>query len=97
MLAWGSSHGAKWRVGSPGLDVRDQEKAVISVLSAGKNLDSMPGKFVLIGSGLAGGLLAAYLGRHGYEVELYERRGDPREGNMAVSYTHLTLPTICSV
>ena len=42
----------------------------------------MPGKFVLIGSGLAGGLLAAYLGRQGYEVELYERRGDPREGNI---------------
>jgi kynurenine 3-monooxygenase len=42
----------------------------------------MSGKFVLIGSGLAGGLLAAYLGRHRYEVELYERRGDPREGNM---------------
>src|SRR6185295_1585378 len=42
----------------------------------------MPGKFVLIGSGLAGGLLAAYLGRRGYEVELYERRADPREGNL---------------
>lgn len=42
----------------------------------------MPGKFVLIGSGLAGGLLAAYLGRRGSEVELYERRGDPREGNI---------------
>ena len=42
----------------------------------------MPTKFVLIGSGLAGGLLAAYLGRRGYEVDLYERRGDPREGNM---------------
>src|SRR5205814_9340905 len=41
----------------------------------------MANKFVLIGSGLAGGLLAAYLGRQGYEVELYERRGDPREGN----------------
>ena len=39
-------------------------------------------KFILIGSGLAGGLLAAYLGRRGYEVDLYERRGDPREGNM---------------
>src|ERR1700732_1267923 len=39
-------------------------------------------KFVLIGSGLAGGLLAAYWGRRGYEVDLYERRGDPREGNM---------------
>jgi kynurenine 3-monooxygenase len=42
----------------------------------------MPAKFVLIGSGLAGGLLAAFLGRRGYEVELYERRVDPREGNI---------------
>jgi kynurenine 3-monooxygenase len=42
----------------------------------------MPTKFVLIGSGLAGGLQAAYLGRRGYDVELYERRGDPREGNI---------------
>ena len=41
----------------------------------------MTNKFVLIGSGLAGGLLAAYLGRRGYEVEIYERRADPREGN----------------
>jgi kynurenine 3-monooxygenase len=39
-------------------------------------------KFTLIGSGLAGGLLGAYLGRRGYEVELYERRADPREGNL---------------
>ena len=39
-------------------------------------------KFVLIGSGLAGGLLAAYLGRRGYDVDLYERRADPREGNI---------------
>jgi len=39
-------------------------------------------KFVLIGSGLAGGLLAACLGRRGYDVDLYERRGDPREGSM---------------
>ena len=38
-------------------------------------------KFVLIGSGLAGGLLAAYFGRRGYEVDLYERRSDPRAGN----------------
>ncbi len=39
-------------------------------------------KFVLIGSGLAGGLLATYLGRRGHEVDLYERRADPREGNL---------------
>lgn len=38
-------------------------------------------KFILVGSGLAGGLLAAYFGRRGYEVELYERRADPRAGN----------------
>ncbi len=41
----------------------------------------MGAKFILIGSGLAGGLLAAYLGRRGHEVELYERRADPRAGN----------------
>jgi kynurenine 3-monooxygenase len=38
-------------------------------------------RFVLVGSGLAGGLLAAYLGRRGHQVELYERRPDPRAGN----------------
>ncbi len=42
----------------------------------------MGSKFVLIGSGLAGGLLAAYLGKRGYNVDLYERRADPREGNL---------------
>ncbi len=38
-------------------------------------------KFTLIGSGLAGGLLAGYLGRRGCEVDLFERRSDPRAGN----------------
>jgi kynurenine 3-monooxygenase len=38
-------------------------------------------QFVLIGSGLAGGLLAAYLGQRGYEVQLFERRPDPRAEN----------------
>src|SRR6266436_1945357 len=42
----------------------------------------MKQRFTLIGSGLAGGLLGAYLGRRGYEVDLYERRSDPREGNI---------------
>ena len=41
----------------------------------------MPQKFILVGSGLAGGLLAAYLGRRGYDVDPYERRTDPRAGN----------------
>lgn len=48
---------------------------------------------VLVGGGLAGGLLATYLGRAGYEVDLYERRSDPEAGqfvggrsiNLAVS------------
>src|SRR5436190_9399268 len=55
--------------------------SLLSAASAVKNF-FMPAKFVLIGSGLAGGLLAAYLGRRGYDVDLYERRADPREGNM---------------
>ena len=42
----------------------------------------MGNKIILIGSGLAGGLLGAYLGRRGYDVDLYERRADPREGNI---------------
>jgi 2-polyprenyl-6-methoxyphenol hydroxylase-like FAD-dependent oxidoreductase len=39
-------------------------------------------RFVLIGSGLTGGLLGAYLGRRGYDVDLYERRAGQREGNI---------------
>ncbi len=38
-------------------------------------------KLNLIGSGLAGGLLAAFLGWRGYEVQLFERRADPRAEN----------------
>ncbi len=38
-------------------------------------------RFTLIGSGLAGGLLAGFLGRRGDEVALYERRPDPEAGN----------------
>lgn len=38
-------------------------------------------KFTLIGSGLAGGLLAGFLGHRGDEVELCERRPDPRAGS----------------
>lgn len=42
----------------------------------------MPAKFSLIGSGLAGGMMAAFLGRAGHEVDLYERRSDPHAGNL---------------
>ncbi|MBA2398885.1 MAG: FAD-dependent monooxygenase [Bradyrhizobium sp.] len=41
----------------------------------------MGSKLTLIGSGLAGGLLAGFLGRRGYEIDLFERRSDPRAGN----------------
>ncbi|MFI6481074.1 FAD-dependent oxidoreductase [Nonomuraea sp. NPDC050663] len=34
----------------------------------------------VVGAGLTGCLLACYLARRGYEVTLYERRPDPREG-----------------
>jgi kynurenine 3-monooxygenase len=37
-------------------------------------------KFVVVGGGLGGALMAIYLGRAGHEVELYERRPDPRLG-----------------
>jgi kynurenine 3-monooxygenase len=38
-------------------------------------------RITLIGGGLAGGLLATYLGRAGHDVTLYERRSDPGAGN----------------
>ena len=34
----------------------------------------------IVGAGLAGPLLACFLARDGYDVSLYERRGDPRTG-----------------
>jgi kynurenine 3-monooxygenase len=33
---------------------------------------------VIVGAGLVGSLLACYLGRRGYAVDVYERRSDPR-------------------
>ena len=35
-------------------------------------------KFNIVGAGLGGALMAAYLGKAGYDVELYERRPDQR-------------------
>src|SRR5438105_2342898 len=39
--------------------------------------DSKP-QFTIVGSGLAGALLACYLGRVGRRVDVYEKRPDPR-------------------
>src|SRR5262245_21533614 len=40
----------------------------------------MTAPMTIVGSGLAGALLACYLGRRGRRVALYERRPDPRRG-----------------
>lgn len=37
-------------------------------------------RFTVVGGGLAGSLLAILLGKAGHSVEVYERRGDPRQG-----------------
>ncbi len=41
----------------------------------------MPEKITLVGGGLSGGLLAVFLARRGYDVHVFERRGDMRGGN----------------
>ncbi|GAA3086345.1 FAD-dependent oxidoreductase [Streptosporangium carneum] len=37
-------------------------------------------RVAIVGAGLAGSLMAVLLGRRGFHVEVYERRGDPRQG-----------------
>lgn len=37
-----------------------------------------PASFTIIGGGLAGALLATLLAKNGWQVDVYERRGDPR-------------------
>src|SRR5262245_27129370 len=37
-------------------------------------------RFTIAGAGLAGALLACYLGKAGHRVDLYEKRSDPRAG-----------------
>ncbi len=39
------------------------------------------GKVVVVGAGLGGTLMAAFLGRAGYQVDVFDRRGDPRRGS----------------
>jgi kynurenine 3-monooxygenase len=38
--------------------------------------------FTIVGAGLAGALMACYLGKAGYRVDLYEKRPDPRSHDM---------------
>jgi kynurenine 3-monooxygenase len=39
-------------------------------------------KIAVIGGGLVGSLLSIYLRKRGYEIEVYERRSDPRKTNL---------------
>lgn len=41
----------------------------------------MAQRAAIVGAGLGGSLLAHYLGQRGWEVDVYERRGDPRARN----------------
>jgi kynurenine 3-monooxygenase len=43
----------------------------------------MSGKITLIGAGLAGSLLAIYLAKRGFQVEIYERRPDMRKSKIS--------------
>src|SRR5436305_6584079 len=45
----------------------------------GETMQPPSPKFTIVGSGLAGTLLACYLGRAGVPVDLYEKRSDPRK------------------
>jgi kynurenine 3-monooxygenase len=42
-------------------------------------------RFTIVGGGMCGPLMALYLARRGYEVDVYERRGDPHRGFAASS------------
>ena len=40
-------------------------------------------RLTIVGAGLAGALLATLLARRGWSVDVFERRGDPRESGYA--------------
>ena len=64
------------------LPIAESEYLAFPAFLHSRFIDSGRVKFTLIGSGLAGGMMAAFLGRRGYEVDLYERRPDPHAGNL---------------
>ncbi len=45
-------------------------------------MDRESRSFTIVGAGLGGALMAAYLGKAGYTVHLIEKRPDPRAGNV---------------
>jgi kynurenine 3-monooxygenase len=51
---------------------------LIPALRAGTRGDMVDRTFTIVGSGLAGTLMACYLGKAGHRVDLYEKRPDPR-------------------
>ena len=57
-------------------------------------------KVSIIGFGRFGAMLHALLSK-GFEVDVFDKNpienSEINEVSLAVSYTHLTLPTICSV
>ena len=40
-------------------------------------------KITIVGAGLTGSLLAIYMARHGFDIEVYERRPDMRNVKMS--------------
>src|SRR5262245_55870315 len=54
-------------------------------------VEQLPIRVAIIGAGLSGSLMAIYLGRRGHQVEVYERRTDPRQGARANSGRSINL------
>ena len=47
------------------------------------NSDQREKQVAIVGAGLVGSLLAIYLAKRGYKIDVYERRGDMRRSKMA--------------
>ena len=80
-------------VSLPGIEI--DEKVIVSSTGALK-LDKVPNKMVVVGGGYIGLEMGSVWSRLGAEVQVVEFLDHITPG-MAVSYTHLTLPTILLV